>query len=92
MNMTALITLVSNGYKYVFPYEELAVIFFIAFLILILIKSGADRISSVFIIVLAAGSLAYTGILTTPIIWGLILIGGGFLLYKTITMIFGENT
>jgi len=65
--------------------------FFIALLILILAVKGADRIASVFVISLGITALTLAGVLETPILFGLMILGGGILFGKTIIMIFTQN-
>jgi len=84
--------LTNQGINFVFPQSwggtELFVIFFMAFLMYLLIKTGADRISITFVMVMAAGAFAFAGVAQSPVLWGIILIGGGLLTAKGISFLF----
>jgi len=90
MNMTALVELITQGTDYWFPFEDLAVYFFLAFVLIYLIKFGADRVSMVFVITLATGLFVYYGLVSNILAYGLILVAGGLIMFQAMkTMFFG---
>ena len=87
-SITKIIETVYDGMMSVFHYQEIALIALLGLLVIVLAKFKADRFTVIFVFTCTAGMFAYYGLLDTPLVWGLTLMGGGLIVFHSLRLMF----